>query len=139
MAALLADLRRDEGRRLKPYYDSVGKLTIGYGHNLTDLGITPAQAEELLRDDANRHVLELEGLLPWVKTLDPVRQRAMGNLAFNLGVPKLLKFPVFLAKAEAGDYKGAAAALVDSLWMRQVGVRGDRIVTMWRDGVDPAA
>ena len=29
-------LKRDEGLRLTPYQDSVGKLTIGYGRNLDD-------------------------------------------------------------------------------------------------------
>ena len=33
-----------EGLRLKPYRDTVGKLTIGVGRNLDDVGITRAEA-----------------------------------------------------------------------------------------------
>ena len=44
-------LIRDEGVRLKPYRDSVGKLTIGVGRNLDDKGLTRAEAEALLDND----------------------------------------------------------------------------------------
>jgi lysozyme len=135
LAALLADLRRDEGLRLKPYVDTVGKLSIGYGRNLTDNGISITEAEAMLRADALRHVEELRAALPWVDRLDPVRQRAIANLAFNLGLPRLLKFRETLDRLKRGDYTGAAVALADSEWFRQVKSRGPRIVRMVRDGV----
>ena len=40
-------LIRDEGLRLFPYTDTVGKLTIGVGRNLTDAGISADEAEVL--------------------------------------------------------------------------------------------
>ena len=49
--ALRSELRRDEGVRLKPYRDTVGKITIGVGRNLTDVGITPDEADVLLDHD----------------------------------------------------------------------------------------
>lgn len=137
LAALLDDLRRDEGLRLKPYTDTAGKLTIGYGHNLTDRGITRAQAEALLRDDVLDHLHNLETILPWALELDPVRQRLLGNLAFNMGLPTLLGFRIFLHFAARGEHKAAALALQQSRWFTQVGDRGERIVKAWRDGVDP--
>ena len=33
-------LKQDEGWRLKPYRCTAGKLTIGYGRNIEDKGIT---------------------------------------------------------------------------------------------------
>uniref|UniRef100_UPI00398051FD glycoside hydrolase family protein n=1 Tax=Salmonella sp. s60093 TaxID=3159721 RepID=UPI00398051FD len=48
---LLDELRRDEGLRLKPYRESVGVLTIGYGRNLEANGITEREAGFLLRND----------------------------------------------------------------------------------------
>jgi lysozyme len=135
LAALMADLRRDEGLRLKPYVDTTGHISIGYGRNLTDIGITRAEAEAMLREDTLRHVMELEALLPWVKSLDAVRQRAMGNLAFNLGLPSLLKFKTFLGHMERGEFKAAAVALLQSRYAQQVGARADRIAVMVRDGV----
>ena len=51
----LADLRDqliiDEGLRLRPYRDSVGKLTIGVGRNLDDVGISNDEAMVLLDHD----------------------------------------------------------------------------------------
>jgi lysozyme len=135
LAALMADLRRDEGLRLKPYVDTTGHISIGYGRNLTDIGITRAEAEAMLREDTLRHVMELEALLPWVKSLDPVRQRAMGNLAFNLGLPTLRKFPKFLGHMERKEYAAAAVALLQSRYAQQVGARADRLAVMIRDGV----
>ena len=134
LAALMADLRRDEGLRLKPYVDTTGHISIGYGRNLTDIGITRQEAEAMLREDTLRHVMELEALLPWVKQLDPVRQRAMGNMAFNLGLPALLKFRTFLGHMERGEYAAAAVAALNSRWSAQVGVRADRIAGMLREG-----
>jgi lysozyme len=134
LAALLGDLRRDEGLRLKPYVDTTGHISIGYGRNLTDVGISREDAERFLRDDAQRHVLELEALLPWVKTLDPVRQRVLGNMAFNLGLPTLLKFTDMLERAKRGDYEGAAAAMLASRWAAQVGQRATRLAQMMRAG-----
>ena len=44
-------LIRHEGLHLKPYRDSVGKLTIGVGRNLDDVGITREEALILLEHD----------------------------------------------------------------------------------------
>jgi lysozyme len=65
---LLEQLKRDEGLRLKPYVDTVGKVTIGYGTNLTD-GIDQGEAEYLLSNRLNQKRLELLAALPWVADL----------------------------------------------------------------------
>ncbi len=44
-------LVRHEGLGLKPYRCPAGKLTIGYGRNLDDTGISKAEAYELLSND----------------------------------------------------------------------------------------
>ena len=49
---LLSDLVRDEGLRLRPYADTVGKTTIGVGRNLTDVGISHDEALALLEKGA---------------------------------------------------------------------------------------
>ncbi|SIT68805.1 MULTISPECIES: lysozyme [Burkholderiaceae] len=82
---LLAELSRDEGRRLKPYLDTVGKTTIGVGRNLTDVGIAESECDLLLENDVMRSVVWLDRHLPWWRSLDAVRQRVLINMAFNLG------------------------------------------------------
>ena len=120
-------LLRDEELRLKPYTDSVGKLTIGVGRNLSDKGISFQEAQMLLVNDIGAALSELQSALPWTATLDDVRKGAMLNMTFNLGIGGLLEFHDFLARMQRGDFPGAAGAMLDSLWARQVGARATRL------------
>lgn len=134
LAALLDELVRDEGLRLKPYKDTVGKLTIGVGRNLDDVGISEAEAKHLLENDVARTVAALDRALPWWATLDEVRQRVVLNLAFNMGVGKLLEFKNTLAAMQAGNYVGAANGMLASKWATQVGARAKRLAKMMATG-----
>ena len=124
---LREQLIRDEGLRLFPYRDSVGKLTIGVGRNLDDVGITAAEADVLLDHDITRATTAGLMRLPWASTLGDVRRAVLVNMAYNLGVGGLLGFRVALAAMERGDWPGAAAAMLDSRWARQVGARAKRL------------
>lgn len=134
LAKLTLELRRDEGVRLKPYRDSVGKLTIGVGRNLDDVGISDVEADTLLGNDINRSVADLDAHLPWWRKLDEVRQRVLANMAFNMGITKLLTFKNTLYHVQAGEYLEAAQGMMSSLWARQVGPRAVRLAQMMRDG-----
>ena len=46
---LMSMLKRHEGFRAFPYLDTVGKLTIGYGRNLSDVGISIEEAVTKIR------------------------------------------------------------------------------------------
>ena len=128
-------LVRDEELRLKPYTDSVGKLTIGVGRNLTDKGISVQEAQGLLANDIADATAELQAKLPWTATLDDVRKGAMLNMTFNMGIGGLLEFHDFLARMQRGDFSGAAGAMLDSLWARQVGTRATRLSMQIQTGV----
>lgn len=134
-----ADLKRDEGLRLKPYRDSVGKLTIGYGRNLDDMGITEDEAEALLDRDIERAAADLDRALPWWSALPEPRRRGLLNMAFNLGMPRLRGFKKMLAALQAGDGRRAAKEALDSKWARQVGARAERIAALYRQAPDPAS
>lgn len=126
--ALKADLRRHEGLRLHPYVDTVGKVTIGYGHNLTDLGISKETAEDWLDFDARGAVSDCERLVPHFFDLDEPRQRVLVNMAFNLGIVGLLKFKNMLSACAVGDWATAKLAGLDSTWAKQVGHRADELM-----------
>ncbi len=81
--ALAARLVREEGLRLKPYRDEVGKLTIGIGRNLEDVGISDSEANFMLGSDISRTEAGLDASLPWWRKLDDVRQSVMMDMAFN--------------------------------------------------------
>ncbi|WP_044563847.1 glycoside hydrolase family protein [Azospirillum sp. B4] len=132
--ALKADLRRDEGVRLKPYADTVGKLTIGVGRNLSDVGLSPAEVDVLLANDIGRVLADLDRALPWWRTLSDTRQRALANMAFNMGVTTLLTFRTTLAHFQAGRFDQAAESALASRWASQVGARAVRIATLIKAG-----
>lgn len=132
--ALRQQLIRHEGLRLKPYTDTVGKLTIGVGRNLTDVGISREEAYLLLEHDIQRTIDDVSSSLPWVNSLDPVRQRVLLDMAFNLGIDKLLKFQKTLSAALAGNYELAANQMLASRWADQVGDRARTLAQMMRDG-----
>jgi len=132
--ALKAQLIRHEGARLKPYHDTVGKLTIGVGRNLDDVGITPVEMLVLLDTDITRAEAGLRAAWPHYDRLDPVRQQVLVNMAFNLGVPGLLAFKNTLAAVERGDYEAAYVEMIDSKWAKQVGARATELSAQMKTG-----
>ena len=134
---LIKDLERDEGVRLKPYLDTVGKTTIGVGRNLTDVGISEDEADYLLHSDIARTIAGLDRNLNWWDSLDDVRQRVIVNMAFNMGVAGLLTFTNTLAAVHAGRYGDAADEMLASAWAKQVGPRALRLAEMMRTGTVP--
>jgi len=130
-------LKLHEGVRLRPYRDSVGKLTIGCGRNLDDRGITLEEADYLLSNDISDVWLQLVSRLPFFSRLNTVRQATLIDMAFNLGTSGLLSFGVTLAAVERGHYDEAAKAMLDSRWAQQVGRRAIRLSEMLRTGEWP--
>lgn len=132
--ALIAQLIDHEGLRLKPYTDTVGKLTIGVGRNLDDVGISRDEALALLQNDIDACLADLSAF-PWFDGLDTVRQRAVVDFRFNLGPGGFRAFRKFLAAMARADYEAAAGELVSSKWYGQVGRRGPVVVGQVRTGV----
>lgn len=133
-AELIAELVRDEGRRLMPYVDTAGKITIGVGRNLTDLGISLGECAAMLDKDIARAELGLDHALPWWRELDGVRQRVLLNMAFNLGLVGLSSFRATLGAIKEARFTDAAAGMQASLWARQVGRRAERLARMMESG-----
>lgn len=134
VAALQAELVRDEGLRLKPYRCTAGKLTIGIGRNLEDRGITEAEARYLLANDIVSVSDAIEKALPWVRTLSDARQRALINIGFNVGVHGVFGFRDMLAALQAGDFTTAAAECLDSDAARELPSRYHRIAQLFLEG-----
>ena len=105
---------------LKPYPDSVGKITIGIGHNLTDDGLTLNQVEGIFHDDLPEAQDDLQRVLPWTVALSPARHEVFVELVFNLGITDLSQFHTFLNLAQAGDWDHASADLMTTKWASQV-------------------
>lgn len=130
-------ISQHEGFRAKPYRCTSGKLTIGIGRNLDDSGITLDEARALLDNDITRCEQELSAVLDFWSELSTVRQVALIDLCFNLGLSRLLSFRRMLAALRAGDGALAAAELRNSLYAAQVGQRSVTLAEMLSSGVYP--
>lgn len=134
-----AHLQRDEGSKMRgsvhvPYEDTVGKTTIGYGHNLDDKGLKQKFVDLILDDDIRDVIADLVVRLPWFESLDPPRQAVLVNMGFNMGVPGLLQFKRTLGSIRSGDYELAAIQMLESRWADQVGDRALRMADQMRTG-----
>lgn len=130
---LVASAKRHEGLRLKPYRDTVGVLTIGYGRNLDANGITPEEAERMLDRDLTV-AYHAVSAWDWFGQLSPARQMVLTEMCFNLGITKLLKFRRTLTAIEAGDYAAAADHMLASKWAAQVKGRARTLAEAMRRG-----
>ncbi len=127
MTRLVDQLKRHEGFRGRPYWDSLGIWTIGYGFT----SIRRDEAEVVLR----MKIARLEKLLETrLQGLDDTRRQVLLNMAYNLGVKRLLGFYRMWAAIERVDYELAALEMMDSKWARQVGPRAEELAGMMRRG-----
>lgn len=101
-------VKRFEGLELKAYRDSVGILTIGYGHtHAVKAGdiITGEQADAILREDLQ--VAELTVNTNVKVKLTQGQFDALVSFVFNLGSGNFVK-STLIRKLNAGDYAGSA-------------------------------
>lgn len=132
---LTAQLVRHEGMRLKLYIDTVGKATIGVGRNLEDNGISQDEALALLGNDLDRVVRGLTNAYSgWFLKLDAVRQAALVNMAFNLGLKGFAGFTQMIAALARGEVDAAADQMLASTWAKQVGHRAIELAEQIRTG-----
>ena len=125
---------KHEGLRLKPYRCSAGKLTIGVGRNLDDVGITREEAEILLNGDIERSAHDAMTIFPRFFTYSDNRQNAIIDMLFNLGKSRFMKFKKMIKAIYLCDWEEASLQAKDSRWYKQVGVRAGEDVVMLREG-----
>jgi lysozyme len=129
---LVRHLKRVEGFSAFPY-DDVGDQSIGFGRNLTQIGITKAEGEVLLLNDIERCEQELRKRYSWFKDLTDIRQTGMLSLNFNLGSTRLAKFKKCLKAMSEGKYGVAAHEVYPhSKYATQVPARAHEISQMLR-------
>lgn len=125
-------LKYDEGIRLKPYTDTVGKLTIGVGRNLTDRGITLDEAFYILETDivaCYQSAYKIFGV-EFFKSLSFPRRAAIINMIFQLGETGFINFKGTILRLKDSDFKGAADSMLNSKWATQVPKRAERVVEL---------
>lgn len=114
-----------EGFRRKPYRCTAKKLTIGYGHNIEDMGVSESIAEMMLEEDLAIAFADASDVIGDDKffMLPLSVQGAMTDMAFNLGKSRFSKFKKMIAALRSYDYALAAEEMLNSRWANQVGQR----------------
>ena len=137
------DLIRDEGWRSNPYLCTSGKITIGVGHRMLahELHLKEVDSDWIwstLRQDALLAVRGCEMIFGRTKfyTFSPVRQRALVNMAFQLGTEGLSKFQRMIQAIFKDDWAQAQIEALDSKWAKQTPTRARRVAEMIRTGMD---
>lgn len=127
------DLEKHEGRVRHAYQDHLGYLTIGVGRLIDERrggGLSDAEVDYLLNNDIDRVAIGMNRRLAWLRLAPENVQRAMLNMAFQMGIEGVMGFRKMLAALEAEDYETAASEALDSKWARQTPGRA-REVAGW--------
>lgn len=135
LGKLERELEEDEGFRASAYQDHLGFWTIGIG-TLIDArkgaGITREEAYLLLRNRLGSKFQEMDKRMSWWRDQpDPV-QRALANMAYQMGVEGLLGFRNTLALIQQGKYSEAADNAMKSLWAKQTPNRAKKVTDLIR-------
>lgn len=119
-------LEENEGRRHFPYKDTEGKLTIGVGFNLDDVGLYDEEIDFILENRIKLAQEALEYHVAGFKKMPPSVQLALTDMYFNLGWPRLRRFKNMLAAVKLEDWDTAAKEVLNSKYAKQVGKRAKR-------------
>lgn len=147
LSKLVTELQKDEGFRpyvyddangkpVIPGYTMVGHPTIGYGWALDKDLCSQELGGLILNYQASDSYSRLLKDIPWLSGKPESIQRALANIAFNIGVQGLLRFYVFVSLIQQGRYTDAANDLGTTLWFKQVGQRAVRIQELIKNAVD---
>ncbi len=128
-------LKKHEGKSLTLYKCPAGKLTIGYGHNIEDRGISDEVAEKLLEQDAEIAYKQVKNNIACFDALNEARQYVLTDMCFNMGLRRLMTFKKMLFALEKGLYQNAADEMLDSKWAKQVSRRAEFLAQIMRTGI----
>lgn len=134
----LTDLiKKHEGFRSSPYRCSAGKITIGWGRNLDDVGLTEQEAEILLQNDIKRAEDDLQTVFApdfLFSVLTYNRYSVLVNMVFNLGITRFRGFKNMIKAVKEKDWDRAALEMLDSRWAKQVKTRAYELARMMEKG-----
>lgn len=122
-----------ESRTNFPYVDSVGKVTIGIGYNLTDRGLSDTWIDDQYEKDVAYFNAQLLHDFPWYESLCEARKMVLIDMAF-MGYRSLKGFVKLFEYLGQGDYENASQEILNSLWAQQVGHRALEDAEIMRSG-----
>lgn len=127
-------LVQHEGFRNFPYTDTVGKITIGIGYNLSDRGLDNDWINHQYEYDVNYFYTQLNNTFPWFSQLNSDRQIVLIDMCF-MGWKRFLEFQDMISALSKGDYEGASQQMLNSEWAQQTKSRAQQLAQGMSTGV----
>ena len=137
---LKAQVIHSEGIRTTAYEDTLNNWTIGVGHlikipdeeYLLDKELTDLEVDQIFTTDLNQAIDDARKFID-VDILSEEAFFVVVDMAFNLGLPKLMRFQNFQQALKEKDYKKASREMLDSLWAKQLPNRSKRLAKQMRE------
>ena len=139
LVTLQDEIANDEGVMYETYHCSLGHLTGGIGHLITEwdeefyeqpIGtkVSHEQINDWFTKDINTTLRDCKDIFPDFDTLPSEAQLVIANMCFQLGRPRLSQFKKFIAAVNDADWIKAAEEMEDSRWHKQTTERAERLI-----------
>ena len=130
----------NEGVRKTAYKDTLNNWTIGVGHliklpdeeYLLDKELTDLEVDQIFVTDLNQAIDDARKFIDADSIPDEAFEVVV-DMAFNLGLTKLLKFKNFQQALKDKDFVKASEEMLDSRWAKQLPNRSKRLAEIMRD------
>lgn len=135
---LRKQLEIDEGVKYEVYLDHLGKKTFGIGHltisgdpeNDMEVGtpVSEKRVQEVFDKDVQSVIDDCKRLHNDFNSLPEECKQIIGNMMFNMGLPKMKAFKKMNKAIEERNWEEASRQMIDSKWYKTVTNRADRLV-----------
>ena len=139
LITLQDEIADDEGIMYETYRCSLGHLTGGIGHLITEWDeemysgpvgtkIPHEQVDKWFQMDITRTIEDCKIIFNTFDNLPEEVQLVIANMCFQLGRPRLSKFKKFIAAVNDENWMLAGEEMQDSRWYKQTTNRADRLI-----------
>ena len=139
LVTLQDEIANDEGVMYETYHCSLGHLTGGIGHLITEWDeefyeqpvgtkVSHEQINDWFTKDINTTLRDCKDVFPDFNTLPSEAQLVIANMCFQLGRPRLSQFKKFIAAVNDADWIKAAEEMENSRWHKQTTARAERLI-----------
>ena len=133
-------IKVNEGIRDKAYKDTLGNWTTGVGHlikipdedYLIKKKLTEEEINIIFNTDLNQAIDDARKFIDET-SIDEVAFEIVVDMAFNLGLPKLMLFKNFKKALLENNYVKASDEMMDSLWAKQLPNRAGKLSLLMRE------
>ena len=137
---LKEQIKHSEGVRTTAYKDTLNNWTTGVGHlirlpdeeYLLEKELTKEEVDQIFMTDLNQAIDDARKFI----SEDSIPEEAffvVVDMAYNLGLPKLMRFQNFQQALRDKDFVQASFEMLDSLWAKQLPNRSKRLAKQMRD------